>query len=162
MPETEKKQEAKPETVVFWMWQEVDPESTPKKVRAVPSKMFLAVSGGELLTDKDGRKYRNPFKEIRFDNGCLRTSDPEIIAAVLKLTADGERNIVEDEAEYLRHVAEPLSLKKTTAQLESAKKENQDLRAINAELNRKLNETKLELAEDKLEALVGGKAAAGV
>jgi len=153
----------KQEKVVFFAWQEVDPETTPKKIRAVPSRMSLAVSGGNLCVDANGRKFVEPFKEVRWDAGKLETSDPEVIAAVRKLMASGERNITESEEEYLRHVAEPLSLKKTTAQLESAKKENVDLRKKNEELAKKLAEVSLEVAEEKLEKVLteGKPAAAG-
>jgi len=158
------KTEEKQKPVVFWMWQEVDPETTPKKIKAVASQMTLHVSGGELHIDANGRKFMEPHVQVQFKAGKLETSDPAVIAAVRKLMADGERNIVEGdegETEYLRHVAEPLSLKKTTAKLEEAKKENADLKAKAAELAKKLAEVRLEVSEEKLaSALAGDKPAA--
>ena len=157
------KTEGKQKPVVFWMWQEVDPETTPKKIKAVPSQMTLHVAGGELHIDANGRKFMEPHCQVQFKAGVLKTDDPRVIATVRKLMADGERNIVEDESEYLRHVAEPLSLKKTTAQLESARKENADLKAKNLALAEKLaGLKKLEAAEEALaDALTDKPAAAG-
>jgi hypothetical protein len=160
------KTEEKQKPVVFWMWQEVDPETTPKKIKAVASQMTLHVSGGELHIDANGRKFMEPHVQVQFKAGKLETSDPAVIAAVRKLMADGERNIVEGdegETEYLRHVAEPLSLKKTTAKLEEAKKENADLRQKNKDLAEKLaGLRKLEAAEEALaDALTDKPAAAG-
>jgi len=151
----------KQETVVFYAWIDLSPQSDPKGTKAVPSKMSIAVSGGELRTDATGRKYREPFLEARFDAGKLITDNPEVIAAVRKLMI-GDKQITESEEEFLRHVAEPLSLKKTTAQLETARKENADLRQKNKDLAEKLaGLKKLEAAEEALaDALAGDKPAA--
>jgi len=158
------KTEEKQKPVVFWMWQEVDPETTPKKIKAVASQMTLHVSGGELHIDANGRKFMEPHVQVQFQGGKLETSDPAVIATIRKLMADGERNIVEGdegEAEYLSHVSEPATKAKLQAKNDELKTANADLRKKNQELSAKLSELRLELAEDKLADALTDKPAAG-
>ena len=82
---------------VFYAWVDAGTQSQPSSVR-------IRISGGTRLRDPEsGRVFVDAYKEVQFNMGILRTRDPEVIAVLRKISADGAE-ITEDKEKYLSFV----------------------------------------------------------
>jgi hypothetical protein len=86
--------------VTFFSWGGWDDH----KKKMYPSSMVINISGGETRVANDGSKVRNPNKTAAFHNGTFTTDDPEIIAAIRKLSSQPGSNITEDREVYYQNV----------------------------------------------------------
>lgn len=86
--------------VVFYAWIDGGNQSQP-------SSMTIRISGGQRVRDpQSGSIAALGYKEIRFNMGILRTSDPEVIAELRKQIKNGD-TITEDKEVYLSKIEKP-------------------------------------------------------
>lgn len=131
-PERHASNDERPE-VVFYAWVDAGNQS-------MPSSMTMRISGGQKQRDTNGNILSVGYKEVRFNSGMLRTSDPETIEVIRKAIKGGE-TITEDQEFYLANV-EPAELRgkrlarkssQLTAELES---KDGEIRDKNKEIER--------------------------
>lgn len=85
-----KEKEAKElKEVTFYAWRE-----------NIPSSEMIRCSGGERFKDAEGRVVNTGEKHAKFAAGIFRTKDPEIIAALRDLIANGKNDMSEDAEDY--------------------------------------------------------------